>query len=43
MALIGNLKEVNLVNLIQLNCLEKTAKLTFNYRGKIRRDLFRKR
>jgi len=36
MALIGNLKDVNLVNLIQLNCLEKkTAKLTFNYRGKI--------
>lgn len=36
MALIGNLKEFNLVNLIQLNCLEKkTAKLTFNYRGKI--------
>lgn len=36
MALIGNLKEFSLVNLIQLNCLEnKTAKLTFNYRGKI--------
>ena len=36
MALIGNLKELNLVNLIQLNCIEKkTAKLTFNYRGKI--------
>lgn len=36
MALIGNLKEFNLVNLIQLNCLEKkTAKLTFNYRGRI--------
>lgn len=36
MALTGNLKEFNLVNLIQLNCLEKkTAKLTFNYRGKI--------
>jgi len=36
MALIGNLKEFSLVNLIQLNCLEKkTAKLTFNFRGKI--------
>lgn len=36
MALIGNLKELNLVSLIQLNCMEKkTAKLTFNYRGKI--------
>lgn len=36
MALIGNLKELNLVNLIQLNCIEKkVAKLTFNYRGKI--------
>lgn len=36
MALMGNLKEVNLVSLIQMTCLDKkTAKLTFNYRGKI--------
>ncbi len=36
MALIGNFREFNIVNLIQLNCIEKkTARLTFNYMGKI--------
>jgi hypothetical protein len=35
MALIGNLKELKLPNLIQLNCLEKnTAKLTINANNK---------
>ncbi len=36
MALIGNFREFNIVNLIQLNCIEKkTARLTFNYMGKM--------
>ena len=35
MALVGNLKDLKLANLIQLNCMEKnTAKLTIDYAGK---------
>ena len=35
MALVGNLKDLKLANLIQLNCMERnTAKLTIDYAGK---------
>ncbi len=35
MALVGNLKDIKLANLVQLNCMEhNTAKLTIEYNGK---------
>ena len=35
MALVGNLKDIKLANLVQLNCMEhNTAKLTIEHNGK---------
>ena len=35
MALVGNLKDLKLPNLVQINCMEKnTAKLTLEHAGK---------